>query len=184
MDSNGSKLITIFPDSNNDRQAGSAATTGAYKTPSYQWLSHGSMTILASRHLTDWAVPFSPTNYTLPTPPTPVSLYLTVALRNSGISCHDFMNFACHFGSVYEAQWSPKSAWVTYYLAADAWGCVGELLDKQFVAGITNVSAPFNMRCKCLSDFRESLSCQAFFERLPEHYAIAGKDHVVQELNV
>jgi len=43
-----------------------------------------------------------------------------MALRNSGILYHDFMNFACYFGSVYEAQWSPKTAWVIYYLAADA----------------------------------------------------------------
>ncbi len=100
------------------------------------------------------------------------------------MSCHEFMNFACHFGAVYEASWSPRAAWVTYYLAADAWQCLNELLEKQFETGITNVSAPFNMRRKCLSDLRESLSCQAFFEWLLGHFAIAGKDHMVQELNV
>ncbi len=95
------------------------------------------------------------------------------------------MNFACHFGSVYEAQWSPAgTAIVTYYSKADAWRCLEELLDKQFEAGITNVSAPFNRGCKCLSGFRESLSCQVFFGRLPKHFAIAGKDQVVQELSV
>lgn len=137
---------------------------------------HGSTVILTSWHLTDWGVPFSPTNYTLPSPPNPVSLYLTVILRNSGTSCHDFMNFACHCGSVYRAQWSsPGTAYVTYYLESDAWRCLNELRGRHFEAGTTNVSDPFNRECQCLSGFRESLSCQVFLGRLAEHFAIAGK---------
>ncbi len=144
MDSNDSKSVTLFPDSENDRQVGSAAATGALNVPRYRWLSYHSVVILASRPLAEWAVPFFPTKYTLPSPPTPVSPYLTVAIRNSGMSCHDFMNYACHFGFVYEAQWFAGSSCVTYYSKADAWRCFEDLLNKQFEVGITNVSAPLN----------------------------------------
>ena len=133
-------------------KAGSAAAIDAYDIPYYQWLSYGSYVILSSWHLTDSAVQFTPREYHLPSPRTRASPYLTVAIRNSGISCYDFMNYACHFGSVYEALWLPRgSCTITYYSNADARRCFDELLDKQFEAGLTNVSAPLNRRCQCLS---------------------------------
>ena len=92
------------------------------------------------------------------------------------------MNFACHCGSVYRAQWLPQgTAYVTYYLESDAWRCHNELRDRQFPVGITNVSDPFNRECQCLSGSRDSLSCQVFLGRLTEYFTIAGKDQVVQE---
>lgn len=92
------------------------------------------------------------------------------------------MNFACHCGSVYRAQWLPQgTAYVTYYLESDAWRCINELRVRHFEVGWTNVSDPFNRECQCLSGFRDSLSCQVFLGRLTECFAIAGKDQVVQE---
>ena len=73
------------------------------------------------------------------------------------------MNFACHFGSVYKAQWLPPgTAYVTFYPQSDAWRCFNELRDRHFEAGITNVSDPFNRGYQCLSGFKGVVELPGF----------------------
>ena len=106
------------------------------------------------------ATAFNPSEYTLSDLSRQVSADLTVVTRSTGMSCTEFMNFACKFKSVVATVWTPQGipmggGWIRYHSAEDAQKCFGELRDKGYIVAITTVSVPFNRRSQCLSGIQE-----------------------------
>ena len=75
------------------------------------------------------------------------------------------MNFACQFGIVHAAQWTPEpgteysSVWIRYYRRNDAHKCYDELDDRGFVVGMSGVSAPFDTKASSAQVVHRYLLC-------------------------
>lgn len=153
MHSTESKSVMIFPAATSNLHAGFTSKAENHSVPDYRWKrnSDNTCTDLVSARPTGWGTPawgaaFIPTNYSLPGRLLSTPKFVTVLVRDSGISAGDLFNFACKFGPVIQARYmtNQELASMTAVMYEDrlhAYRCFDELYIQGYDATIMIVSA-------------------------------------------